>query len=303
MAAIESRNLRNRRGWHGFLQLGVGDDSNVNTATSADTFLGFSLSEESQQTESSVISTLGGASYDLPLGFDSKVFFQGSVNHRANNDASFASTVNYDLIAGYNKSLANRNEFSTAVQAYAAEVDGDSNNQGMNLTAQYIFNLSSSNQIGTFARFGYVDYVSDFDIRDIDQTLMGISWAHVFSGNTRLSLVLAAIAGQEDAQESDSPYSRDITGLRMSLAYPISHRLNLFASLGNNDSEYDSPFFGDTEKRSDSLADLSVGSSWRVNKNWLLRVVYAHSENTSNVGIYEYDRDQIMFTARSEFMP
>lgn len=303
LAAIESRNLRNRRGWRGFVQLGLGDDSNVNSATTADTFLGFTLSEDSKETASSVISTLGGASYDVPLGFDSKVFFKGNVNHRANNDASFASTVNYDLLAGYNISFKNSNELSTAVQIYSAEVDGDFNNKGLNLTAQYNFNFSAVNQIGAFLRTGNVDYTSEFDVKDIDQTVFGLSWAHVFTGETRLSMVLAAIAGQDEAVESDSPYSRDVTGLRLSFAYPVSHRFNLFTSLGTTDSDYDSPFFDAAENRVDSGDDFALGASWRANKNWLLKAVVSRTENTSNVEIYDYQRDMLMFTARSEFFP
>jgi tetratricopeptide (TPR) repeat protein len=303
LAAIENRNLSNRKGWRGFLQLGIGDDSNVNSATSADSFLGFTLADDSRETSSSVISTLGGARYDLPLNFDSKLFFKGSVNHRANNDASFATTVNYDLLAGYNKSFKNRNNFSAAIQTYTADVDGDFNNKGFNLTAQYNFTLSAVNQIGTFVRIGNVDYASEFDVKDIDQSLLGISWGHVFSGDTRLSLVVAAIVGQDKAVESDSPYGRDISGLRISLAYPITHRFNIFSTLGKSDSDYDSAFFDEADKRSDSLTDVSIGSSWRVNKNWLLRAVVSQTDNSSNVEIFDYDRSMIMFTARSEFLP
>jgi hypothetical protein len=303
MAAIESRNFRNRRGWRGFLQLGMGDDSNVNSAPAAATFLGFDLAENSRETSSSVISTLGGASYDLPLTFSSKFFFKTSVNHRANNDASFASSVNFDLLAGYNKTFSNRNELSTAAQFYTADVDGEFNNKGLNLTAQYSFNFSPVNQLGTFVRLGNVDYASTFDAKDIDQRILGLSWAHVFSGDTRISMVIAALVGQDEADET-SPYSRDFSGLRLSVAYPFTHRFNLFASLGGTDSDYTgTDFFANPEKRSDSLSDFSVGSSWRVNKTWVLRAVISQNENTSNIDIFDYDRNLFMFTARSEFQP
>ncbi|MDJ0881949.1 MAG: hypothetical protein QNJ56_09900, partial [Gammaproteobacteria bacterium] len=128
-------------------------------------------------------------------------------------------------------------------------------------------------------------------------------WAHVFGIKTRLSMVLAIIAGQDEAVETDSPYSRDIQGLRLSFAYPITHRFNLFTSFSTTDSDYDSPFFDDTENRIDSNDDLSIGASWRVNKNWLLRAIVSSTENTSNVEIYDYDRDTIMLTARSDFFP
>jgi tetratricopeptide (TPR) repeat protein len=303
IASIENRNLKNRRGWRGFLQLGMGDDSNVNNATSASSFLGFGLTDESRETASSVISTLGGASYDLPFNFDSKIFFKASVNHRANNDASFTSTVNYDALVGYNKAFGNSGDLSLAVQMYSADVDGDFNNRGLNLSAQYNYNFSALNQLGFILRLGNVDYQSDFDIKDIDQNLLGVSWAHIFSGKSRISLVLSAIAGQDTAVETHSPYGRDYTGLRLSSAYPITHRINLFASIGQTNSDYDGKFFGSTDNRVDEQGDASLGASWRINKTWLLRAVYGASTTTSNIEIFEYDKNTIMFTARSEFLP
>ena len=167
MAAIETRNLKNRQGWRGFLQLGIGDDSNVNNATSADSFLGFDLSDESREISSSFISTLAGAGYDLPFTFDSKLFFKTSINHRTNYDASFTSSVNYDAVLGYNKSFSSGNDISLAVQFYTADVDGSFNNKGANLTGQYNLNLSAVNQMGFFLRGGMVDYDSEFDAKDI----------------------------------------------------------------------------------------------------------------------------------------
>ncbi len=307
MAAIESRSLKNRKGWKGFLQLGLGDDSNVNNATdltSIDAFdYSYPLTEESRETSSSVISTMGGVSYDLPLNYDSKFFFKGSVNHRANNDASFTSTVNYDLLAGYNKAFSASGDLSVAVQVYTADVDGDFNNKGLNLTGQYNLNLSPSNQLGFFFRGGSVSYDTAFEIKDVDQTIFGLNWAHVFSGQSRVSIVLAAIAGQDTAVNEGSPYGRDYSSVRLSASYPITHRFNLFASMGSTDSDYDSAFFDNPDLRVDSLTDFAIGSSWRVNKTWMLRALLGQTDNTSNIEIFDYDKSIVMFTARSEFLP
>ncbi len=303
IAAIESRNIKNRRGWRGFLQLGLGDDSNVNNATSASRFLGFDLTDESRKTSSSVLSTLGGASYDLPFNLDSKVFFKASVNHRANNDASFTSTMNYDALIGYSKSFGNSSDLSLAVQFYSADVDGKFNNRGLNVSTQYNYNFSPTNQVGLFLRAGNVDYQSSFDIKDIDQKLAGLSWAHVFSSVSRVSFVLSAISGQDTAVVTTSPYSRDYNGLRLSMSYPLTHRFNLFASTGKTDSDYAGTFFGSSENRIDEQTDASVGASWRINKTWLLRAVYGTTKTTSNIEIFQYDKNTIMFTARSEFLP
>jgi len=303
MVAIESQFLQNRQGWKGFVQIGFGDDTNVNNATSSSEFLGFVLSENSKKTSSSVISTLGGASYDLPLGIDSKLFFKGSINHRANNEASFTSTVNFDLLAGYNKSLADNGSLSLALQTYSADVDGKFNNKGVNLTGQYELSFSSSNQLGVFIRSGLVDYSSDFDVKDIDQSLLGLSWSHVFSGESRISLVTSLISGKDTAIEKNSPYGRDYSGLRLSALYPLTHRLNIFASLGSSNSDFSGTFFQSADKRADSVKDFSIGSSWRINKTWVLKAVISHLDNESNIDIFNYDKNIYMVTARSEFLP
>ena len=303
LAAIESRSLQNRKGWKGFLQLGIGDDSNVNSATSSQNFLGFDLTEDSRKTPSSVISMLGGVSYDLPLSSNSKFFFKSSINHRANNEASFTSTINYDVLAGYNKSFGASSDLSVAMQFYTADVDGHFNNKGLALTGQFNYNFSPSNQLGLFLRGGLVDYETDFDIKDIDQAVAGLSWAHVFGGQSRVSIVIATIAGQESPVDETSPYGRDYTGLRLSASYPATHRLNFFASVGATESEFDGTFFEIPEVRTDSFIDFSIGSSWRINKTWVLKGVIGQTENTSTIDIYDYDRNLIMLTARSEFHP
>ncbi len=302
LAAIESRNLRDRRGWSGYLQLGLGNDSNVNSATASDEFLGFQLTDESQETGSSVISTVGGVSYDLPLDVVSKLFFRANVSNQANTEASFTSSVNFDLLAGYNRRFKNNDEMFATAQIYSADVDGEFNNEGLNLFGQYNINLSTFNQIGLFARSGYIDYDTQFDVKDVDQTVFGTNWVHVFSGSARLSMVAALLLGEDVAKEPDSPYGRDFTGYRVSLAYPLSHRVNLFVSAGVTDSDYDGEFFGSPDKRSDSVSDFGFGASWRVNKTWMLRAILGRSENSSNVDLYTYDRDLIMFTARSELL-
>lgn len=303
IVAIESQNLRNRQGWKGFLQLGLGNDTNVNNATSLDDFLGFSLSENSRETSSTVITTLGGASYDLPLSVDKKLFFKGSVNHRANNEASFTSTINYDLLAGYDMSFNNAGNLSLALQLYTADVDGDSNNKGVNVTGQYRIPFSASNQLGLFVRIGSIDYVKEFEVKDVDQNVFGLSWSHVFTGDTRISLVTSMIAGEDTALITDSPYGRDYLGFRLSASYPVTHRLNIFASMGSNSSDYSGTFFESSENRTDELTDFTIGSSWRINKTWVLRGVIGHTQNESNIDIFDYDKNIIMFTARSEFLP
>jgi tetratricopeptide (TPR) repeat protein len=303
LSAIRNRTLRSRQGWSGYVQLGVGNDSNANNAPSVDEFLGFELSDQSKEISSSVVSTVGGLSYDLPVNYLRSYYFRSNLNHRSNNNASFTSSLSYDLSAGVKQTFKNSDNVNGSFQVYSSTVDGSSNNTGFNLNGQYNLNFSSTNQLGLFLRVGEVDYVKAFDVKDVSQTVFGTSWVHIFGSTLRPSLVATLIAGQDDQQLDTSPYGRTYSGARMTAAMALSHKFNIFTSMGVTSSTYDGQFFGLSGDREDDLSDISIGGSWRFSKNWTLKSLLNIVDNASNIDIYSYDKNEIMFIARSDFLP
>ncbi len=303
LAAIQNRTLSKKEGWSGYVQLGLGSDSNANNATNVNSFLGFSLTEQSREISSSLVSTIGGVSYDIPVSYFRTYYIRSNINNRNYSDASFASSLSYDISTGIKQSLENGDSLGLSLQAYSAEVNGSSNSKGLNLNSQYNFNFSASNQLGVFIRLGEIDYVETFDVKDITQTVLGLSWAHVFSSDLRPSLITTLIGGQDDADLSTSPYSRSYNGLRVTVAVALSHRTNLFTSIGSSSSTFDGQFFGITGDRDDEFNDFSVGTSWRFNKTWTLKALVNVVENKSNIDIFTYDKTEVLFIARSDFLP
>ena len=303
LAAIRNRTLSQKQGWSGYVQLGLGSDSNANSATDANTFLGFSLSDKSRETKSSVISTIGGVSYDLPVNYFRTYYLRSNLNHLSNNDASFASSFSYDLSTGLRQSFRNGDSLGASVQVYSADVDGRFNNKGANLSGQYSLNFSASNQLGFFMRLGEVDYVESFDVKDVTQAVAGVSWSHIFGSSARPSLVASLIHGQDDEKLTGSPYGRSYDGIRLIGAVAITHQVNLFTSIGTNSSSYDGQFFGLPDLREDDYSDISLGASWRFNKNWTLKTLVNVIENSSNIDIFSYEKTEVLFYARSDFGP
>lgn len=303
LAAIENQSLQNKKGWRGFVELGLGNDSNANNAPDQNTFLGFDLSEESREKSSGVISTSAGATYLWPINYSTSFFGNASLSHTSNNQAAFTNSFQYDFSVGMRHAFENGSQLSLNTQAYSTDVDGEFNNSGSNLTAQYSWSLNPTDQLSTYLRQGTVDYDTAFDVKDIKQTLLGVSWQHVFAIPQRPSMIGSLLLGQEDPDQAGSPYGRDYTGLRLSVAMALSHKLNLFSSLGTVSSDYDGAFFSASEQRSDTQNDWSFGSSWKINKTWTLRGVMAVSDTQSNVDIFSYDKTRILFTARSDFLP
>jgi outer membrane protein len=303
LSAIRNRTLRSRQGWSGYVQLGIGNDSNANNAPSIGEFLGFELSDQSKEISSSVVSTVGGVSYDLPVNYHRSYYFRSNMNHRSNNNASFTSSLSYDLAAGVKQTFQNSDNLNGSLQIYSSTVDGASNNTGFNINGQYNLNFSANNQLGLFIRVGEVDYVEAFDVKDVSQTVFGTSWVHIFGSTFRPSLVATLIAGQDDQQLDTSPYGRAYSGGRITAAMALSHKFNIFTSMGVTSSTYDGQFFGLADDREDELSDISIGASWRFSKNWTLKSLLNIVSNTSNIDIYSYDKNEILFIARSDFLP
>lgn len=301
LAAIRNRTLRDKKGFSGYVQLGAGNDSNANSAPAVDSFLGFNLADESRETESAVISTIGGLSYNLPVNYFRTYFVSSNINHRSNGDATFSNTLSFDISAGIRQSFKDGDSTTFSVQTYSTEVDGSSNNKGYNLNGQYNLSLSSSNQLGVFARIGEIDYVDTFDIKDASQVVAGISWIHVLGLSSRPSLITTLIAGEDDPDISTSPYARSFNGVRFTAAAAMTHQLNLFASIGATTSSYDGLFFGLPDEREDDFNQVTLGMNWRFNKNWSFKALLNQTENASNIEIFDYDKTELMLIARSDF--
>jgi tetratricopeptide (TPR) repeat protein len=303
LTAIQNRTLSKKEGWSGYVQLGLGNDSNANNATNVNSFLGFSLTEQSRETSSSLVSTIGGVSYDFPVSYFRTYYVRSNLNNRDYNDASFASSFSYDISTGIKQSFKSGDSLGVSFQAYSAEVNGSSNSKGVNLNSQYNVNFSASNQLGVFIRLGEINYVEAFDIKDVTQSILGLSWAHVFSNDLRPSVITTLIGGQDDAELSTSPYGRSYSGARITLAVAITHRTNLFTSVGSSNSTFDGQFFGLAGDRKDEFNDFSLGTSWRFNKFWTLKALVNVVENKSNIDIFSYDKKEVLFIVRSDFLP
>ena len=303
LSAIRNRTLRDKRGWSGYVQMGAGNDSNANSAPAVNSFLGFTLDEQSRETESSVISTVAGVSYDLPVNYFRTYYVRSNLTHRSNNDATFSNSFSYDISTGMRQSFKDGDSTNLSLQYYSTDVDGSSNNAGYNLNGQYNLRFSPTNQLGIFARFGNIDYVEAFDVKDAAQTVAGVSWVHILGLKSRPSLITTLIAGQDEPELVSSPYGRTFSGIRFTAATALTHQLNIFTSIGGTSSVYEGQFFGIADDREDDFSNFTLGMNWRFTKNWAFKALLNLSENVSNIDIFGYEKSELMLIVRSDFSP
>lgn len=301
LSAIENRSLKNVRGLHGYIMFGVGDDSNANNATTADSFIGFQLSEDSRKSASNILLAKSGFIYNHPVDYYRSYYVSGNIYQRSNSDVSFTNSINIDFTTGIHQKLLSGNIIGTSVQYYSTDVDGAFNNSGLMLTGQYGLKFTANDQLLSYLRLGGIRFSDEYSSKDINQGVMGLSWIHVLNSYKRPSINTSLLYGVDKVIENDSPYNRDFYGLSVSSVVAMSHKLNLFSSVGLVVSDYDGSFFNIDESRSDSQMIASVGSTWYPNKVWAVQPILRYVKNDSNLTLYEYDKIEFIITLRSDF--
>ena len=301
LAAIENQSLSKSRGFHGYVLFGIGDDSNANNATNSDSFIGFQLSEDSRESASSVLLAKTGFIYNYPVDYYRSYFVAANIGQRTYNDVSFANSLSLDASVGVQQSFLSGNFVGLNLQIYDTLVDGDFNNKGAMVTGQFGSKFSADNQLTSYFRLGSIRFADAFNVKDVDQAVLGLSWIHIFNTFKRPSLNLSALYGIDSAVNNDSPYNRNFYGFNVSSVIAISHRLNMFALLGLVESDYSDPFFGLTELRKDTQILGSFGATWYPTKVWSVQPILRYVDNDSNLSLYEYEKLEFLITVRSDF--
>ena len=193
-------------------------------------------------------------------------------------------------------------------QDYRQKTDtaGTTANRNSNgLSLEWRRALGPNDQAGLFGTYTQQRF-QDVPTNDIDSTMVGASWLHLFSHDLKPILYSSLLAGQDEARKSlanGSNVSKDNWGARFYGQISPRENFDLYASLGYLDRTDRK-----TNARSttvgigkDRMNDLTLGANWRFAKDWLLRPQIIYSENNSNVALSEYKRTEITVTLRHDF--
>lgn len=291
LAAIDLRLARQdwRSRWR--LRPSVGWDSNANAASELNEFLGFVLDQNSRRTESSYGDLYGTGTFSKSLGGGRSVHLGGELQGRHYPDAGFADTMALVARAGMNWSGNNLTR-GLRVRAYRLNVDDKFNSQGLSLEASWDMTVNTLQRVGMFARLGALRFDRDFENRDVDQLLVGLSATHVVGRGRRGLVTLSALLGSDDPQVADSRYGRELYGLRGSAVWALEKNLSLTLSGGWQRYLYQQPFFPavDAERRLDRVADGALNLVWKSPSGLEAALGVNYRDQRSSVSLFSYDR-------------
>jgi len=306
--AIERIEASERTSIRGFVEVGIGHDSNVNSATADNQVavpafggLIFNLAPSATEQEDAFVSFGGGVNFQHPFSKRFGLFGGLAYHNKSNHNETDFSTYYYDANLGlsYRRDRdiitlgAQYNTFF--VNDTAAYSDAYRNASG--LTGQWQHDFDSRNQVSFFAQYSYLDY-PDQEIRNADRYVGGAGYAHAF-GRAALITYLGVYGGVEDEKEDGvSQLGHDLYGARLGTQWNLNETFALFLNANGEYREYGGPdpFFLVT--RVDKQYNASAGFIVFPRKGVRVITQASGTQNDSNIPINEFDRVVYQITLR-----
>jgi len=273
---------------------GVGNDSNANSATENESFLGIILSKNSKATSSSTFMGQMTAGLSYPLS--------RRINFNANadtfkldyQDASFVNTSATSVGTGLSFKTNNNNQEKLQAFARYVKVNDKKNSQQVGAQFTHKLSLNQNNIISASLRGAQTKYAKDFSVKDVNQISGGLQFQHRKRTKLKdfIGTSVTAITGKDLPLEPDSEYERTYIGAQAGL-FISDHRgkVNLITNLNYINSSYNKNFFG-KERTENSIGstvkvDIKLHSKWKISPN------ISYTRNFSSIDLYDFERVQM----------
>lgn len=306
MGVLQQKEQEASRQINAYAQLGLGFDSNVNSAN-----------DESQI----AIPALGGLIFqkdpsaleqdDAYARLEAGARLRQSVSPAWNllADASLTQYLYKDLDAYNSLALdaslggawhAGPSQVILKANAQAYQLDGEDFRELLGGMAQYIYSASDRSQLSAYLQSTRISYDTQA-IRDTRRDTLGVAWSQAVTWWRQPVVYLGLYGGQEDPDNAAfKRFGQQFAGLRAGGSVFVSTRAQVSASLSAEDRQFDAedPTFLAT--REDTQYDLNLGLGYRLGRHLSIRPNVSFTRNDSNVVINDFKRHTLNVDIRYE---
>ena len=306
--AVEDQLAGKRTVGFGYIEYGLGYDSNPSSATSVNpitwTIGGnvVSLDLDATQLERSDHYQALSAGGELVHALSNRVsvYAGGDARFRGYKDIDTADYATLDgrLGLGFSEGPSNVRVGLTAGR-YRLDHQNVRNNAG--LTAEYRRLVNPRNQLTVASQLTAFRYIPEaFKINDYDLLQAMAGWVGVFNEG-RGALGLTLLAGLEKATHRRPDGDKPFYGARLTVQHSLGERFGAFFLAGAQRGKYKdlNPIFN--EQRLDTLYDMVAGVTWTFAKGWSLRPQVLYIKNDSNLALFKYERTDASLNLRVDF--
>ncbi|MGH8663245.1 MAG: surface lipoprotein assembly modifier [Burkholderiales bacterium] len=305
--AIEQIQADTRTAVAGYVELGLGYDTNVNSGTTTSQFavpalpgLGVAtLNPAALKQEDGFGYLAAGANVRHPVNPSLALIAAVDGSQRLHFDKTDFDLGNVAVNLGAEVTHA-RNRFLFALQGQQMILDWNRFRDSFGGVAQWQHQLGNG-VFTAYLQHARLDYPGQ-EIRNADRTVGGIAYAHAFTGRYAPVLFAGAYYGHENERNSSRPdFGHRLTGVRVGGQLTLTEGVTAFVFGSYEDRNYGGPVPGFIDDRADEQTDFRLGLSYKPAKLWTITPQVAYTENKSNVPFTDYDRAQALITVRRDF--
>ncbi len=293
MSAIEVLQSRSRLKTSGFAGLSGGYDSNFNSATSAESFQ-FQLGtvffgEEARKQGGGFGGFEAGFGVEQPVSQKQKRYFNSSLSAQNNLDSDEFDTDSLTFSAGLMFALGS-GILRTPISAQAIYVDGREKRYNASFGVDWAQMLSPNRQWLTFFQTNVLKNPKNSS-RDSNLFVLGTGLSQQLLAQ-RLQLMSSLSVGHDHALEL-SVFGKVFASARLGLQWKVSPKVDGIFNLDFQAAQYESQG-SFLEKRKDEFVQVNIGAQWQLDEHWQTSLTLMHSDNGSNLALYDYDRSQVV---------
>lgn len=294
----------------GYIEVGGGYDSNVNSATAegqvaVPAFGGaiFTLTSSSLEQSDGYVTFGGGVGIRGPISRSLSVFGGVAYSNKSNINEDDFSTYSWDLNAGLSYKR-DRNTVTLATQLNAFFVDDpiyrNAYREAVGATLQWQHDFNARNQVSAYAQYAQLTY-PDQGSRDADRYVGGFGYAHAFGQNKLVAYTGFYGGAEQEKNESFPQFGHDLYGARIGAQQFLSEKFSIFVNASAEKRQYGGPdpFF--LVDREDDQYSASGGIHFVPKKNLRLTLQGSYTDNSSNIPIHEFDRWLVSLILRNDF--
>ncbi len=291
----------------GYAEMGIGHDTNVNSATSGNqiavpVFGGalFTLAASGVKLADNFGSAGGGINLSYLATPDVALFAGVDVSKRINSrqDAFDTGSGAENIGIRYTR---NKDSFSLAYQKQVFYVDNNLFRSAQGAIAQYQHAFNEGNVLTLYGQYTPLEYAGQ-EIRNADRTLGGVAYARALGGDRQPVIFAGAYAGNEKEKAGGVPQlGNQFWGLRAGGQFNINEKLVPFVAASYEERRYGGPDPLFLVTRNDNQYDARLGITYTPAKLWSVTPQVSYTRNDSNVIINRFDRVQALVTVRRDF--
>lgn len=290
-----------------YLELAVGYDTNVNSATGMSTIaipaignLAFTLDPSLTERDDRFLNLAAGINFTRKLDVAWSIVggFAGNVRHNLSEGGFNTDALDASLGIRYRRGL---DAFTVGAQGQYFAVDAATYRTTSGGVAQWQRSFDERTQATLYGQHAALRYDTQ-SVRNADRSVIGVAFAKAFLGESSPAIFLSLYGGEEKEVNELFPHlGHELVGLRVGGQWRLGGPWSAFGSLSYEQREYGGiePLF--LVQREDKQTDANAGVSYLWRSGMTVRLQVSHTDNSSNIVLNEFDRTVVSTALRFNF--